>query len=120
MKEKEPIKQSHQEERRPTEAKLNSQQLEMTKGQVNKAAKKFPVVGIGASAGGLVALESFFRSLSSDTGMAFVVVTHLSPDQHDMMTEIIQRFTGMQVLQVTDGMKVEPNKVYVIPPNKDL
>jgi two-component system CheB/CheR fusion protein len=120
MKEKETIEQSHQDELEPTVAKLNPHQLELAKGQVNKTAKKFPIVGIGASAGGLVALESFFRNVPADSGLAYVVVTHLDPNQKDMMAEIIQRFTGMQVLQITDGIKVEPNKVYIIPPNNDL
>lgn len=79
-----------------------------------------PVVGIGASAGGLEALEEFFRRLAPDTGMAFVVIQHLDPDHQDIMPELLQRFTAMPVIQAGDGMGLEPNSVYVIPPSKYL
>lgn len=81
-----------------------------------------PIVGIGASAGGLAALEAFFDAMppTTDTGMAFVVVQHLSPDHKSMLSELIGRRTGMRVCQVRDGMKVEPNCVYVIAPRQDL
>src|SRR5512133_2530561 len=77
---------------------------------------EFPVVGIGASAGGLEAFEQFFTGLPPDTGMAFVLVQHLSPPHKSILPEIIQRFTAMPVAQVTDGIPVLPNQVYVIPP----
>ena len=80
----------------------------------------FPVVGIGASAGGLEAFEQFFTGLPPDTGMAFVLVQHLSPPHKSILPEIIQRFTAMPVAQVTDGVPVQPNRVYVIPPGTDL
>jgi len=78
------------------------------------------VVGIGASAGGLTALYSFFDTLPPDTGMAFVVVTHLHPSHESHMAELLQRHTRMPTLQVTSKMKVEPNHVYVIPPNRSI
>ena len=86
------------------------------------AAAGFPVVGIGASAGGLAALEAFFSSMSADTdtGMAFVLVQHLAPDHNSILTEIIRRHTRMQVFEVEDGMAVQPNCTYVIPPNRDM
>ena len=86
------------------------------------AAAGFPVVGIGASAGGLAALETFFSSMpvDIDPGMAFVLVQHLAPDHKSIMTEIIQRYTRMQVFEVTDGMVVQPNCAYIIPPNRDM
>jgi two-component system CheB/CheR fusion protein len=80
----------------------------------------FPIVGIGASAGGLEALEQFLRPLPADCGMAFVVVQHLDPTHKGMMAELLQRATPMKVVQVRDRLKVEPNRVYVIPPNKDM
>ena len=80
----------------------------------------FPIVGIGASAGGLEALEQFLRPLPDKSGMAFVVVQHLDPTHKGMMAELLQRATPMKVSQVKDRQKVEPNRVYVIPPNKDL
>ena len=80
----------------------------------------FPIVGLGASAGGLEALEQFLRHVPEDSGMAFVVVQHLDPTHKGIMPELLQRATGMEVLQVRDRMKVKPNCVYVIPPNKDM
>ncbi len=79
-----------------------------------------PVVGIGASAGGLEALEQFLQHVPSGAGVAFVVVQHLDPTRKGMMVELLQRATTMPVLQVTDRTRVAPDHVYVIPPNKDL
>jgi chemotaxis methyl-accepting protein methylase len=80
----------------------------------------FPVVGIGASAGGLDALTAFLRHQQDKTGLAFVVVQHLDPTHKGMLVELLARVTPMKVLQVKDRAKVEPDRVYVIPPNKDL
>ena len=81
---------------------------------------QFPVIGIGASAGGLEALELFLKNVPSDSGMAFVIVQHLDPTHKGMMAELLQRATKMPVEQVTDRLKVEPDRVYIIPPNKDM
>ena len=81
---------------------------------------RFPIVGIGASAGGLEALEQFLGGVPVDSGMAFVVVQHLDPDRHGMLPELLQRTTPMLVKQAGNGMKVQPDCVYVIPPNKDM
>ncbi len=78
----------------------------------------FPVVGIGASAGGLEAFEQFFKNMPSDSGMAFVLVQHLDPAHKSILTELIGRFTKMKVLEIQDGMLVEADTVYVIPPNR--
>ncbi|HEY1404966.1 MAG TPA: chemotaxis protein CheB [Spirochaetota bacterium] len=80
----------------------------------------FPIVGIGASAGGLEALESFFRNVPDNCGMAFVVILHLDPTQKGMMPELLQRHTAMNVRSVTDRLKVMPDCVYVIPSNKSM
>ena len=80
----------------------------------------FPIVGIGASAGGLEALEQFFSNIPKDTGMAFVVIQHLDPNYVGMMPELLQRITAMKVFQASDRLKIKPNTVYVIPPNKSL
>ena len=80
----------------------------------------FPIAGLGASAGGLEALEQFLRHVPEDSGMAFVVIQHLDPTHKGIMPELLQRATGMEVFQVRDRMKVKPNCVYVIPPNKDM
>jgi two-component system CheB/CheR fusion protein len=85
-------------------------------------ASSFPIVGIGASAGGLAAIEAFFSGMpgDADPGMAFVLVQHLDPDHKSMLTELIQRSTRMRVFEVVDGMQVRANCVYIIPPNRDM
>ncbi len=80
----------------------------------------FPVVGIGASAGGLEALEKFFINMPHDSGMAFIIVMHFDPASKSLMSEILNRYTQMKAVQVEEGMKVEPNNIYIIPPNKDM
>ena len=80
----------------------------------------FPIVGIGASAGGLEALEEFLRNVPSASGLAFVIVQHLDPAHKGAMVELLQRATSMPVMQVKDGQKVKPDCVYMIPPNKDM
>jgi two-component system CheB/CheR fusion protein len=80
----------------------------------------FPIVGIGASAGGLEALEQFLRHVPEASGMALVIIQHLDPTHKGIMPELLQRATGMEVFQVRDRLKVKPNCVYVIPPNKDM
>jgi two-component system CheB/CheR fusion protein len=83
---------------------------------------EFPVVGIGASAGGLAAFEAFFSGMpaDSDPGMAFILVQHLAPDHKSILTDLIRRYTRMQVFEVEDGMAVAPNCAYIIPPNRDM
>ena len=86
----------------------------------SKLKNEFNVVGIGASAGGLEALEKFFLNMPLDSGSAFVVVTHLDPKHVSIMPELIQKYTQMEVNIVKDGMKVKSNTVYVIPSNKRM
>lgn len=78
------------------------------------------IVGIGASAGGLESLEQLFAAMPPDTGMAFVVVQHLSPDFRSLMDELIARHSQMKVVVVQDGMQVEPNTIYLLPPRKEM
>ena len=78
------------------------------------------VVGIGASAGGLEALERFFDNVPQDTGMAFVIVQHLSPDFKSLMDELLARHTELPIHLVEDGMPVEADHVYLIPPKKEM
>lgn len=80
----------------------------------------FFVVGIGASAGGLRALEAFFENMPTDSGAAFVVIQHLSPDFKSLMKELLERRTRMDIYRVTDGMVLAANSVYLIPPGKNL
>lgn len=84
------------------------------------ASVSFPVVGIGSSAGGLEALEHFLAHVPGNSGLAFVIVQHLDPTRKGIMPELLQRSTGMKVIQVKDRTPVRPNCVYVIPPNKDM
>src|SRR5512138_1276884 len=78
------------------------------------------VVGIGASAGGYEACERFFARAPEDSGLAFVVVQHMDPTTKTMLPELLQRHTRMRVRQVTDGVRVRPNAVYIAPPNRQL
>lgn len=80
----------------------------------------FPVVGIGASAGGLQSIKLFFENMPQDNGMAFVIILHLSPDHQSVADKIIQESTRMPVLQVTETVPIEKNRVYVIPPARRL
>ncbi|SMP66902.1 two-component system, chemotaxis family, CheB/CheR fusion protein [Desulfonatronum zhilinae] len=82
----------------------------------------FPIVGIGASAGGLAAFEAFFSGMpeNADPDMAFVLVQHLAPDHKSLLTDLVQRYTRMEVIEVEDGMQVRPNCTYIIPPNRDM
>ena len=87
---------------------------------VTESSDVFPLVGIGASAGGLEALEQFLGSVPADSGMAFVIIQHLDPTRNGIMSELLHRVTPMKVVQVKDRTKVKRNCVYVIPPNKDM
>jgi chemotaxis methyl-accepting protein methylase len=86
----------------------------------SSAVYSFPIVGIGTSAGGLEALEHFLSHVPKNSGMAFVIVQHLDPTRKGIMPELLQRATAMRVIQVKDRTTVQPNWVYVIPPNKDM
>jgi PAS domain S-box-containing protein len=97
------------------------------RGSPAKAAKagkapsgSFPIVGVGASAGGLEAFERLLKRLPADTGMAFVLVEHLDPKHESRLTEIFSRVTSMPVSEVKDRMPVEPNHVYIIAPNTSM
>ena len=80
----------------------------------------FFVIGIGASAGGLEALKQFFENMSENSGMAFVIIQHLSPDYKSLMAELLSKHTKMKVNRVTDGMMIESNQIYLIPPKKNM
>ncbi|HET6489007.1 MAG TPA: chemotaxis protein CheB [Syntrophales bacterium] len=102
--------------RKPTPRKPVSSKLSGTV----SASDAFPVVGMGASAGGLEALTSFFNNMPADSRMAFILVLHLDPGHVSMMPELLKRHTSMDVIEAQNGMTVEPDRVYVIPPNKDM
>jgi two-component system, chemotaxis family, CheB/CheR fusion protein len=85
-------------------------------GSTSRARCPFPIVGIGASAGGVEALRAFFSATSFDSGMAYVVIQHLSPEHESLMAAILGHCTSMPVFQIEDGLEVRPNNVYVIRP----
>ncbi|MBN8437168.1 MAG: PAS domain-containing protein [Candidatus Accumulibacter sp.] len=100
----------------------NSPQSVAPPGATEVTEVSFPIVGIGASAGGLSAFEAFFSGMPADIdpGMAFVLVQHLAPDHKSILAELIRRYTRMQVFEVEDGMLVRVNCAYIIPPNHDM
>ena len=86
----------------------------------SRKADGFLVVGLGASAGGIQALKEFFENVPPDSGMAYVVILHLSPDHDSKLAEVLQGATEMPVQQVLETSTVEPDRVYVVPPNQHL
>jgi len=112
-------------EKSVNEAKMKSSQPKRANSAKKKPKAKdlaerngsFPIVAIGASAGGLEAYKELFLALPLDTGMAFVVIQHLDPSHKSMLTEIISKTTRMPVEEVKSGVTIRPNCVYVIPPN---
>ena len=103
-----------------TPNKVNSPKDPVKKINSRQKPKSFPVVCIGGSAGSFQSIEKFFLHMSSDSGMAFVIIMHLDPDHKGQIAELIQKYTSMPVMEAADGLKVEPDKVYIIPPNKDM
>ena len=83
-----------------------------------KSKNLFPVIGVGASAGGLDAFKKLLKAIPVNSGMAYVLVQHLDPNHESMLTEILQKMTPIPVLEIADDIKVEPNHIYVIPSNK--
>jgi two-component system CheB/CheR fusion protein len=80
----------------------------------------FPIAALGASAGGLEALETFFKHMPADAGIAFIIVQHLAPDHETALPELVGRCTEMPVEQAKNNMQVVPNRVYIIPPQRDV
>lgn len=89
---------------------------------ITTSAVHFPIVGIGASAGGLAAFEAFFSGMpaNGEPNMAFVLVQHLAPDHRSILAELVQHYTHLKVFEVEDGMEVKINCAYIIPPNRDM
>ena len=114
----------HDEKDKPRKKKTVSLNTESSPdtGNAPHPAGGFPIVGIGASAGGLKAFEAFFSGMPADAdpGMAFILVQHLAPDHKSILTDLLRRYTRMQVFEVEDGMAVRPNCTYIIPPNRDM
>jgi two-component system, chemotaxis family, CheB/CheR fusion protein len=105
----------------PAPVPVDAKAIEMQK-TASTDITSFPIVGIGASAGGLAAFEAFFSGMppDADPGMAFVLVQHLAPDHSSILAELVQRTTRMKVFEVEDGVAVQINCAYIIPPNRDM
>ena len=97
---------------------LNSNNGEGVGTNLNQAP--FPIIGIGASAGGLEAIQEFFDNMISEPGAAFVVIQHLSPDYKSFMSELLGRHTSIPIKVVKDKMKIEINHIYLIPPKMNM
>ena len=101
-------------------SKILVQKQEKELAAVIPAAEPYHVVGIGASAGGLEALEQFFEHMPEDSGLCFVIVQHLSPDFKSMMDELLSRRTRIRIIHVEDGIEIHPNAIYLMPPRKEM
>jgi PAS domain S-box-containing protein len=104
----------------PKRRRKNSTKAAPPEASTSRTRASFSIVGIGATAGGLEALEQFLRQVPAGSGMAFVIVQHLDPTRQGIVPELLQRTTPMKVIQVKDRATVRPDCVYVIPPNKDM
>ena len=93
---------------------------EELKGSINRDLSKFLYVGIGASAGGLDALQRFLSNIPENSGMAFIIVQHMDPTHKSGLVNILSRYTPMEVQEVVDGVQVLPDHVYIIHPNRDM
>lgn len=89
-------------------------------GNKMKKNRRIPIVGIGSSAGGLEALGKIFNKMPADSDIGYVLIQHLDPSHKSSMVELLTRYTTMEVMEIEDGMPVEPNKVYITPPNKSV
>ena len=89
-------------------------------GSAGRAKQSFPIVGIGASAGGLEAIEGFFANTPSDIRIAFVIIQHLAPEHKSIMGSLLKKYTSLKVMEVRDGTKIEPGCVYLNPPSRDV
>lgn len=116
------VDQDHSIVAREVPSDANTIELQAMVEKVAGSSIDFPIVGIGASAGGLAAFEAFFAGMPADTdpGMAFVLVQHLAPNHKSMLADLIRRYTRMEVFEVEDGMPVHRNCAYIIPPNHDM
>lgn len=107
---------------KPSNKKISVEGTHTSNKKKKEQEIRFPIVGIGASAGGLAAFGAFFSGMPQDRelGMAFVLVQHLAPDHESILTDLISKYTRMKVFEVEDGMEVKPNCAYIIPPNRDM
>ena len=102
----------------PHSANKNRPSPEVSRSE--KERDSFPMVGIGASAGGFESISNLLKNLRPDTGLAFVVIQHLGPDSRSTLANLLAKMTLMPVLEIRDRIPVEPNRVYVLTPNYDV
>ena len=119
-KKKKPSAKKNPPAKRKAEKQTNAAVNEKKAGVKPKQTNDFPIVGLGASAGGLEALEIFFSHMPPDSGMGFVIIQHLSPTHKSIMGSLLAKDTQMKILEIKDGMTVQPDHVYLNPPNKDV
>lgn len=112
------MKRDHDRASRPLNRKSRRKPVKRTRR--HEAPSIFPIVGIGASAGGLEAVTQLLQHLPPDTGMAFVLVQHLDPAHESALTALLARATAMPVMQASDDVPLEANHIYIIPPNKSM
>lgn len=98
----------------------NNPASEKKPGDSDVTADKFPIIGIGASAGGLEAIEAFLSGTQADSGIAFVIVSHTDPDRATMLPDILSKKSPVEVVLIDDGMEPKPDRVYLPPSDKDL
>src|SRR5216110_3442960 len=96
------------------------QQTDIDNAASNSPKEEFLIAGLGASAGGIQAFQEFFLKVPLQSGIAYVVILHLSPDHDSRLAQVLQTTTKMPVTQVNEKVKVEPDNVYVVPPNQHL
>ena len=109
------VSQTRSQTPRPVNPARESRPQRVIRSAARTPAPSFPVVGIGASAGGLEAFTHLLGPLRLDTGMAFVLVQHLDPTHQSLLTDLLSKATKLPVSQVTNGIMIEPNHVYIIP-----
>ena len=106
--------------RKPSIKKTDKSEAQVKKSSDKNTESNFLIVGMGASAGGLETFNQFFEAMPENPGMAFVLVQHLDPTHKSLMVDLIKRHTQMEISEVVDHTEVQPNHIYVIPPNKDM
>ena len=112
-----PVKPEPVKAKKPREHKVKRPDLKIN--QMN-SHQEFPVAALGASAGGLEAFTRFLNKVPPDSGIAFIAIQHLDPAHTSKLPELLSRQSHVPVLEATDGMNVEPNHVYIIPPGKNM
>ena len=113
------MKSSSSNKKRPTDPKKDSSSSASVQ-ELTLSSNQFPVVGIGASAGGLDAFKKLLKAIPENSGMAYVLVQHLNPDHESLLPNLLEKVTTIPVSEISDEIKVVPDHIYIIPSNKML